>query len=173
MKQVILGLLLVLVGCGVSPTSPAPDASTQGPDSKPALAFFSNTRPTLASFAGAYTLTIDVDPSYPLVPPSGKVRQYDVALAEAVPYGYLSVQTADSRLVGDLWARGLFRWNGDEFDRNCGSSETVESARYCLWGQGGASADRDGVISGALGGGVDIGADKCFGFHRFVLRRTP
>jgi hypothetical protein len=149
----------------------APGGSNQSPDPGPALAFFSNVRPTLASFTGEYSLTIQVDPACPLVSPSGKVREYNVTLSDAHPYGYLSVSTVNPTLVGDLWSSGLFRWNGDEFDVNCGSSETVDSARYCLWGQGRASAGGDGVISGDLAGGVDIGAATCRGVHRFVMRR--
>jgi hypothetical protein len=173
MKHVVLGVTLsVLVGCDLSPMSP--QASAQA-DSRPAsyrplLAFFSNPPQALASFAGAYNLTIEVSEACRRVPLSGKVRGYEV-LVHDTPLTYLLVKTFDGSLAGDLWTDGVFRWNGDEMHQNCACSETIASAPYCLWGQGLASARGDGVSSGILGGGVDVGAEKCYASHHFELRR--
>jgi hypothetical protein len=147
--------LVGLIGCGRSPTAPAPTSTEFDP-----TAVFSR-------LAGPYSVTFQANENCP-VPSALKVVTYDVAL-EPTRFRYLNVRVTAKDLVGDLWAlsreeEGLtLRWNVD-----CEASDTVESRSFLLCGQGAATAS-DGAITGVLVG--DFRPYCTNAAHRFVFER--
>jgi hypothetical protein len=154
--------LVGLLGCGTSPTAPAPGGQA---NFDPAALF--------ERLAGFYTLTFVADEGCAL-PPSLRVLTYDVAV-ERSPYRYLGVRVQGKDIVGDLWIFGTeeqgftFRWNTD-----CEALESVGATSFRLCGEGTAPVTH-GVISGVLQPGFyRDSADRPYcanGAHRFEFRR--
>jgi hypothetical protein len=153
--RVLVVALAGLLGCGKSPTAPAPASTEFDP-----TAVFSR-------LAGNYSVTFQANENCP-VPSALKVVTYDVAL-EPTRFRYLNVRVTAKDLVGDLWALAredqgfTLRWNVD-----CEVSDSVGSNVFVLCGQGAATVS-EGTIAGALVG--DYRPYCRDGAYRFVFQR--
>jgi hypothetical protein len=161
-SRLVGSLLIAGVGCSGSPSAPSP---VPAPIVSP-----------LASFAGSYTLTIEINESCGNVPHALRTRVYDVLLEEK-GWHYMPIRKAgESIFTASLWppdreSRYRFVWNSSD----CDVPETVGSAELFLCGEGLANLS-DSTLSGVMEGSAGLKSGSvqnwCSASHRFSLVRT-
>jgi hypothetical protein len=165
-------ILVAILASACGGGSSAPTTPTQSP----------TTIAPSASFAGSYTLTVEIDEACAVVPQSERVRRYD-ATVDASAYAFPSDQAIrvvgggfkEPTTMGRFFSLGNSRfvrldWN--EFDIGCDTLEPLRDSReLAICGSGAATAS-DSTISAVIAGNAAVmGSGYCTGSHRFTFVR--
>jgi hypothetical protein len=165
-------ILVAVLASACSAGSSAPTTPTQSP----------TTTAASASFAGKYTLTVEIDDACAVIPQSERVRRYD-AMVDASAYAFPSDQAIrvvgggfkEPTTMGRFFSVGNSRfvrldWN--EFEIGCDKLEPLTDSRQLAICGSGAPTVSDSTISAAISGNAAIiGSGYCTGSHRFTFVR--
>ena len=173
----VLGSLLLAARCGGGPTGPASQ-----PPSPPPIA---NPVPPLETYAGVYTLTIDVPDQCSGLQDAVRRRTYQATLKPS-PFRYLVVEIVGggfSRPVvpGELWpgvdGQLALEWNSFDIGGCDGYFEPLSDGRSMMICGVGAGVLDGSTITVGLSGEVFIQEEGrqrrvCQGRHQFTFTRS-
>jgi hypothetical protein len=169
---VAMSLSTSMWACGGSPTTP-----TAPPSPAPASLF--------AVVTGDYELTIEIDDKCAQIPPTLRVRRYNVTLEDRgwhfLPVNVVGGGFATPVLMADLWPPspdGQWRLAWNSFDvGGCDYPEPLPESTELYVCADGAVTLSDSMLSGAMPGSAFVkgsGSEvRCTGSHRFTFVRKP